>query len=95
MGGGPCGYCLKGRFYVDTRLPFGLSSSAAIHGRFSWGFKWILADLSAITNSIQYADDHLLLSSQGDYASYGNMVRVAKMLVVELSSSKYVPPVWR
>ena len=55
------GFVIGQKFYLDTRLPFGARSSAAIHGRYSQLFEWVLREEFDISNTLHFADDHLVV----------------------------------
>lgn len=48
----------RGKFFVETRLPFGLRSAAGIHSRYSSLVKWMLQNVKDIWNTTVFADDH-------------------------------------
>ena len=51
-----------GKFFVDTRLPFGLRSSPGIFNRFADAVCWIIQSVYNIKNIVHYSDDFFLVS---------------------------------
>lgn len=56
------GFFFEGAFYVDTRLPFGLRSSAGIHGRYAELLTWIYERHVEGLRACNFADDHFLVT---------------------------------
>ena len=52
-----------GKFFVDTRLPFGLRSSPSIFNRFADAVCWIIQSIFKIRNVLHYSDDFFLVST--------------------------------
>ena len=52
-----------GKFFVDTRLPFGLRSSPGIFNRFADAVCWIIQSIFKIKNIVQYSDDFFLVKT--------------------------------
>jgi hypothetical protein len=91
-----CGFEFDGKFYADTRLPFGAKSSPAIFNRYSNLFEWIVKNIFGIKWTTHYADDHLLVGYAKGPQSISWVMecfdKAAKMLGVEFSPEKRVGP---
>ena len=57
-------HCL-GKYFVDTRLPFGLRSSLAIFNDFADTKCWILHYIYLLPDTTHYSDDFLFVSPNG------------------------------
>jgi hypothetical protein len=91
-----CGFEFSGKFYADTRLPFGAKSSPAIFNRYSDQFEWIMRNVFGIRWTTHYADDHLLIGKARGPQNIGWIMecfeKAAEMLGVVFSPSKRVDP---
>ena len=52
----------QGKYYVDTRLPFGSRSSPFIFNRFADALWWIITTIGCISFVIHYLDDFLVVA---------------------------------
>ena len=52
-----------GKFFVDTRLPFGLRSSPSIFNQFTDAVCWIIQSIFKICNILHYSNDFFLVST--------------------------------
>ena len=57
------GMCWQGRYYVDTRLPFGGRTSPFIFNSFADALAWIIIFLCGIPSIVHYLDDFLVAAS--------------------------------
>jgi hypothetical protein len=53
-------YKWEGKYYFETRLPFGLRSAPSIFEMFSSMLHWILENCAGVRDLVHYADDFLL-----------------------------------
>ena len=56
------GYFWLGRFYFDTRLPFGSRSSPFIFNAFADAILWILVVRLGLTGVVHYLDDFFIMA---------------------------------
>ncbi len=55
------GFHHRGKFYIDTRLPFGLRTSAAIHDRYARQHTELIRLVCDIERIVRFADDNLFV----------------------------------
>ena len=64
-------------YYVDTRLPFGLRSSAKQFDLFAKGLQYIMHNIG-VTRSLQYLDDYFSVSPKGSDECKNNLLLMKK-----------------
>lgn len=80
---------------MDTRLPFGLRSSAGIHARYVWQHCWILNTFVRGLQASHFADDFSLVpgtlrSAEQTAARKAEADRLTKTLRIETRADKNV-----
>ena len=63
----------RGKFYVDTCLPFGLRSAPYLFNRFSQAIHWILANNYGVQHLLHYLDDFLTAGPADSPVCYHNL----------------------
>ena len=88
------GYCWDGRFFFDSRLPFGSRSSPFIFNTFADLLLWILVSVGGIQCIVHYLDDFFLCARSREecQAHMDNMVSLFSELGVPLADDKTVGP---
>ena len=87
-------YVWKGRYYVDTRLPFGGRSSPAIFNTFADVITWILTYHGGIEFIIHYLDDFLICAEDEETCTswLRKFQDIMFYLGIPISHDKTVPP---
>ena len=84
-----CGYFVEGRFYLDTRLPFGLSTAPSHFSRITRAVCWLMH--KAGFNCIGYLDDFLMIEATRERteAAVAFLVALLARLGVPISQRKF------
>ena len=88
------GFHWKGKYYVDTCLPFGLRSARYIFNQFASAFHWIMAT-NYVADLIHYLDDFLLAGPPGQPTcseSTETKLRVCERLGIPVALDKLEGP---
>ena len=87
-------YFWKGKYYVDTRLPFGARSSPAIFNTFADVLTWILSYHGEIDFIVHYLDDFLICAPDKETCTSWlcTFQDIMKYLGVPVAHDKTVPP---
>ena len=88
------GFHWKGKYYVDTCLPFGLRSAPYIFNQFASALHWIMAT-NYVSDLIHYLDKFLLAGPPGQPTcseSTETMLRVCEKLGISVALDKLEGP---
>ena len=87
-------YVWKGKYYVDTRLPFGGRSSPAIFNTFADALNWILQHHGQIDFIVHYLDDFLICAPEKDTCTSWlcHFQDTMDFLGIPVAHDKTVPP---
>ena len=70
------GFHHRGYYYVDTRLPFGLRSSSAIHDRYADQLTQFIHILCKVDKTARFSDDTLFVHEPHRPTALGQMAAV-------------------
>ena len=87
-------YAWKGKYYVDTRLPFGGRSSPAIFNTFADTLNWILKHHGQIEFVVHYLDDFLICAPEKETCTSWlcSFQDIMNFLDIPIAHDKTIPP---
>ena len=87
-------YVWKGKYYVDTRLPFGGRSSPAIFNTFADVLNWILKHHGQIDFVVHYLDDFLICAPEEETCTSWlcSFQDTMDFLGIPVAHDKTIPP---
>lgn len=92
------GFMFEGRFYFDTVLPMGASSSVAIFESFSSSLQWILQHKCGVSKVSHIIDDFIFVGAPNSHEcqdSLNAFLQLTQKIGVPVKSSKTVLPTTR